>query len=68
MNVAVVGAGAWGTAFSIQLASKGHLVTLWVYEPDLCSTMEETRENTLYLPGFRLSGGHGVHERPSRGG
>jgi glycerol-3-phosphate dehydrogenase (NAD(P)+) len=56
MNVAVVGAGAWGTAFSIQLASKGHRVTLWVYEPELCRTMEETRENTLYLPGFRLSG------------
>jgi glycerol-3-phosphate dehydrogenase (NAD(P)+) len=56
MNVAVVGAGAWGTAFSIQLASKGHRVTLWVYEPDLCKTMEATRENTLYLPGFNLSG------------
>lgn len=54
MNVAVIGAGAWGTAFSIQLAGRGHRVTLWVYEPDLCRTMEETRENTLYLPGFTL--------------
>jgi glycerol-3-phosphate dehydrogenase (NAD(P)+) len=56
MNVAIVGAGAWGTAFSIQLASKGHRVTLWVYEPDLCTTMEEMRENSLYLPGFTLPG------------
>jgi glycerol-3-phosphate dehydrogenase (NAD(P)+) len=39
----------------MQLVSKGHRVTLWVYEPELCATMEETRENTLYLPGFRLS-------------
>ena len=54
MNVAVIGAGAWGTAFSMQLAGKGHAITLWVYEPELCRAMEETRENTVYLPGFRL--------------
>jgi len=54
MNVAVIGAGAWGTAFSMQLAGKGHAITLWVYEPELCRTMEETGENTIYLPGFRL--------------
>ena len=54
MNVAVIGAGAWGTAFSLQLARKGHHVTLWVYEPELCRTMEEARENGLYLPGFDL--------------
>ncbi len=54
MNVAVIGAGAWGTAFSMQLAGKGHTITLWVYEPELCRAMEETRENTIYLPGFRL--------------
>ena len=35
MNLAVIGAGAWGTAFSVQLASAGHKVLLWVYEPDL---------------------------------
>ncbi len=54
MNVAVIGAGAWGTAFSMQLAGKGHTITLWAYEPELCRAMEETRENTIYLPGFRL--------------
>jgi glycerol-3-phosphate dehydrogenase (NAD(P)+) len=54
MNVAVIGAGAWGTGFSMQLAGKGHAITLWVYEPELCRAMEETRENTIYLPRFRL--------------
>jgi glycerol-3-phosphate dehydrogenase (NAD(P)+) len=54
MNVAVIGAGAWGTAFSMQLAGRGHTITLWVYEPELCRAMEESRENTIYLPGFRL--------------
>ncbi|HUJ69619.1 MAG TPA: NAD(P)H-dependent glycerol-3-phosphate dehydrogenase [Syntrophorhabdales bacterium] len=54
MNVAVIGAGAWGTAFSMQLAGKGHTITLWAYEPELCRAMKETRENGIYLPGFRL--------------
>jgi len=57
MNVAVIGAGAWGTAFSMQLASAGHRVLLWVYEPDLFWLMSETRENVYYLPGFTLAEG-----------
>ena len=27
---------------------------MWVYEEDLCQTIRETRENIVYLPGFRL--------------
>ncbi|OPY69487.1 MAG: Glycerol-3-phosphate dehydrogenase (NAD(P)+) [Syntrophorhabdaceae bacterium PtaU1.Bin034] len=55
MNIAVIGAGAWGTAFSLQLANRGHRILLWVYEQDLCRVMEDTGENLYYLPGFRLS-------------
>jgi glycerol-3-phosphate dehydrogenase (NAD(P)+) len=54
MNITVIGAGAWGTAFSMQLAGRGHRVTLWVYEPELERVIGETRENTYYLPGFTL--------------
>ncbi len=54
MNLAVIGAGAWGTAFSMQLASAGHKVLLWVYEPDLLEIIRTTRENTYYLPGVPL--------------
>jgi glycerol-3-phosphate dehydrogenase (NAD(P)+) len=54
MKVAVVGAGAWGTAFAIQLAHKGHDVLLWVYEPELFELLRTGRENTYYLPGFTL--------------
>ena len=57
MNVAVIGAGAWGTAFALQLAANGHKVVLWVYEPELVRSLRETRENTYYLPGFRLPEG-----------
>lgn len=53
-NIAVIGAGAWGTALSLLLAEKGHSFPLWVYEEDLSETMKAKRENTLFLPGFTL--------------
>ena len=34
LSVAVVGAGAWGTALAALLATKGHDVTIWSYEAD----------------------------------
>ena len=53
-NLAIIGAGAWGTALALLLAEKGLTVPLWVYEEDLCETMKTKRENTLFLPGFSL--------------
>ncbi|MBI4714751.1 MAG: NAD(P)-dependent glycerol-3-phosphate dehydrogenase [Nitrospirae bacterium] len=53
MKVAVIGGGAWGTALALLLAAQEE-VRLWVYETDLAAAMRERRENTLYLPGFRL--------------
>lgn len=52
--VAVVGAGAWGTALAIVLAEVGHTVTLWVREPDLAEEMAQTRENSRFLAGHLL--------------
>jgi glycerol-3-phosphate dehydrogenase (NAD(P)+) len=52
--IGVVGAGSWGTTLSQLLAAKGYQVDLWVYEEDLCQTIRESRENTVYLPGFTL--------------
>lgn len=51
-KIGVIGAGAWGTAFSIHLARKGFSVLLWVYEKDLYNILKEYRENRFYLPGF----------------
>ncbi|MGH3368441.1 MAG: NAD(P)H-dependent glycerol-3-phosphate dehydrogenase [Nocardioidaceae bacterium] len=53
-KVAVMGAGSWGTAFSIVLADAGNDVTLWARRDDLCSTINRTRENADYLPGIEL--------------
>ena len=69
-SVGVVGAGSWGTTISQHLAAKGYRVDLWVYEEDLCRTMRETRENNVYLPGFRLHDNlvpHAQLERVVRG-
>jgi glycerol-3-phosphate dehydrogenase (NAD(P)+) len=52
--LAVAGAGSWGTALAIVLAPRFERVRLWVYEPDLAQRMASSRENDIYLPGFRL--------------
>lgn len=53
-KIAVIGAGAWGTALAMLLADNGHDVTLWMYEKDLAEETVRTRENRVYLPGFTL--------------
>lgn len=52
-QIAVLGAGAWGTALSLILAGKGHPISLWVWDPNQAETMMSERENP-FLPGFRL--------------
>jgi glycerol-3-phosphate dehydrogenase (NAD(P)+) len=52
--IGVVGAGSWGTSIAQLLAEKGYPVRLWVYEPELCEIIRQRRENTYYLPGYRL--------------
>ena len=54
-GLAVIGAGAWGTALANLLAKKGYNVNLWVYEKDLCGIISQKKENVLYFPGIKLS-------------
>lgn len=53
-NIAVIGAGNWGTALSLRLAALGHAVRLWAYEPEVVESIRATRENALFMPGIRL--------------
>ncbi len=55
MRIGVVGAGSWGTALANLLADKGYAIDLWVYESELIEGIRQTRENSLYLPGAKLS-------------
>jgi glycerol-3-phosphate dehydrogenase (NAD(P)+) len=53
--VAVLGAGSWGTALAIQLARNQLRVRLWGHEADHIARLRELRENSDFLPGFRLA-------------
>jgi glycerol-3-phosphate dehydrogenase (NAD(P)+) len=56
MQAAVVGAGAWGTAFACVLADRGHVVTLATRDPEQAREIEETGRNPRYLPNVDLEG------------
>lgn len=53
-HVAVIGAGAWGTALARHLAEKQVPVRLWAHEPEVVQAIRLRRENTVYLPGVLL--------------
>jgi glycerol-3-phosphate dehydrogenase (NAD(P)+) len=56
MRIAVIGAGAWGTALAQSLASAGREVTLWVRDPASAAEIAAKRCNERYLPDVALSG------------
>lgn len=53
MKIAVLGAGAWGTAISIVLCAR-HEVRLWARDAALASALAADRSNHRYLSGFEL--------------
>jgi len=55
-RIAVLGAGAWGTAIAISLVRRGgHEVSLWAHSPAHADEMRVTRDNLRYLAGFVLA-------------
>lgn len=57
MNFAVIGAGAWGTAFAIHLARSGQSVALVPRRAEQAAALAASRENADYLPGIALPAG-----------
>jgi len=53
MKVAVLGAGAWGTALAAHLAMR-HDTVLWARDAALVAEFAAKHENTHYLPGVAL--------------
>lgn len=53
-RIAVVGAGAWGTALAIHAARRGHEVRLWAREDDVVRDIATHRQNRLFLPDVDL--------------
>ena len=52
-RIAVLGAGAWGTALANVTARAGRAVTLWARDPKVAATLAKTREGPR-LPGIKL--------------
>lgn len=54
MKIAVLGAGAWGTALAIQAARAGREVVLWARDPCRAAEIAAARANARYLPDAAL--------------
>ena len=52
-KLAVLGAGAWGTALGRLLAERGE-VRLWTWQPEHAAALLRDHENREFLPGFPL--------------
>jgi glycerol-3-phosphate dehydrogenase (NAD(P)+) len=54
-RIAILGAGAWGTALALSLARRGgHELCLWSHSAALAEQLADAGENLHYLPGFTL--------------
>ena len=66
MNVAVLGAGAWGTALAKVLADKHHPTRIWSHRREVADTINEQRVNSRYLPSAELPASLARHARSRR--
>jgi glycerol-3-phosphate dehydrogenase (NAD(P)+) len=55
LKIGVVGAGSWGTALANLLASKGYAIDWWVFEKEVKDQIQQTGENSIFLPDVKLS-------------
>jgi glycerol-3-phosphate dehydrogenase (NAD(P)+) len=54
VRIAVLGAGAWGTAVAKAIADKGNEVLIWGLEGDVVEDINQRRANSRFLPGVSL--------------
>jgi glycerol-3-phosphate dehydrogenase (NAD(P)+) len=55
-SIAVIGAGAWGTALALTCARAGRSVTLWEHDAANAENLKKKRRS-LFLPGVRIDDG-----------
>ena len=54
MNIAVIGAGAWGTALALHFNHSKHAVSLFAENQTMADEINQHKENILFFKGFRL--------------
>jgi glycerol-3-phosphate dehydrogenase (NAD(P)+) len=54
VRIGVIGGGAWGTALA-QVSAEGGETLLWARESEVIESVNQRRENSLFLPGTQLS-------------
>ncbi len=64
-SIAVLGAGAWGTALAAAARRAGRTVALWAREADVREAIAGRGENTPFLPGIRLPAGLSLPDDPA---
>jgi glycerol-3-phosphate dehydrogenase (NAD(P)+) len=55
--ISILGAGSWGTALAIRLATNNIAVSLWGHAPQFMQILGEARENHAFLPGIAFPPG-----------
>ena len=55
-STAILGAGSWGTALAALWGKDGRDIVLWGHSAERIARLQETRENSDYLPGVKLAG------------
>jgi len=53
-RLAIIGAGAWGTALSVVARRAGSMPMLWARDRAIVAAINERHENPLFLPGAKL--------------
>ena len=53
-TIGIIGGGAWGTALAQNFANAGKDVLIWAREEEVVSSINNSHENTLFLPGVKL--------------
>jgi len=56
-RIAIIGAGAWGTALACVARRAGHEATLWAREPEVAAAINAGKGNPIYLPDIALEPG-----------
>jgi glycerol-3-phosphate dehydrogenase (NAD(P)+) len=53
LKIAILGAGAWGTALALAFAPR-HAIVLWTFEAEHAAALRTDGENLRFLPGYAL--------------